>query len=343
MKPMNDKAIDTFNDKDFSAESKLLIKELGESPYRKFNTAFTLMALLPFLATFYLLVSKLFTLEVLRGEVGFILFISLAISLCGYWVGYTIISEIFNALIRMTVKARHSDHLKSLLVASVSHEFKNPLSSLKLCLFDMADGLTQNLNEEQKEMLFCCNEIVDRLSRLVNDLLDIYKIEAGIVDINRKLCNVAYLVEKQIKEMEVNLNQKNIKLTKEFKGNNIAWADEDKILRVINNLLSNAIKYTPPDGSIVVRIKESDGFIKLDFQDNGAGIPLDQMGKIFNKFEKMDLDKKGGTGLGLAISKDIIELHNGKIIVESKPGIGSKFTVFLPQDLRQASITEKPR
>lgn len=340
---MNKKNTGPIDEKNFAAESKLLIQELGESPYRKFNIAFALMALLPFLATFYLLVSKLFTLEILRGEVGFILFISLAISLCGYWVGYTIIREIFNALIRMTLKARHSDRLKSTLVASVSHEFKNPLSSLKLCLFDMADSTTQNLNDEQKEMLSCCNEIVDRLNRLVNDLLDIYKIEAGIVDINRKLCNVAYLVEKQIKEVEANLSQKKINVTKEIKGNNIAWLDEDKTMRVINNLLSNAIKYTPDGGNIIVRVSESDGLIKLEVQDNGIGIPPDKIERIFNKFEGVGLDKEKGIGLGLAISKDIIELHNGKIVVESNPRMGSKFTVLLPQDLRQTGIAEKPR
>jgi len=318
-------------------EVKLFLQEFDEKPYHKFNIAFSLMALLPILVTFYIIVNKLFSLEFLRGNVGLILFISIFISICGYLIGYKIISDMLKKIIFYAAKAKRADQLKSILIASVSHEFKNPLGALKLCLFDMTDGLVDQMNHTQKEMLSRCNNIIDRLNRLVNDLLDVYKIEAGMITINRKLCNLPVLLERQIKEFENILvkNQIKLNLIKENESKYLSiWADEDKIVLVINNLLSNAVKYTPLHGLITVKINQVDEFVRLEFQDSGKGIPSDKLEKIFDKFKKVDISKEG-TGLGLAISKDIVELHGGKIWAESKLEAGSRFIVLLPRSLRQ--------
>lgn len=316
-------------------EFKAVLAESEVNPYRKFNIAFSLMSVMPFLVFFYLLVAKLFTFTILVGNTGFLLFISIVISLGGFGVGYSLMRNILNRLIFYAAKAKHGDQLKSKFVATVSHEFKNPLSIINLNLFNIKNGLLGQINEEQRKIIDACQGIIERLNHLISDILDLHKIEAGMLQTNRKICNIIELVEKGIREFEVMLNKKRIRLVKETAEDNIQiWADEDKIIQVINNLLSNAIKYTPENGSITLRAYKYDGFVRLEFHDSAESIPSDKLDKIFDKFQRLNLAKEG-TGLGLSISKDIIELHRGRIWAESQPHIGNRFIVVLPRDLRQ--------
>lgn len=313
----------------------VVLQELEENPYRKFKIAFSLMSIIPFLVFFYLLVSRLFTMEILASDIGIVLFIAIFISLCGFFVGYSVIKNILNKIVLYAVQAKHSDQLKSTFVASVSHELKNPLSAIKTNLFNVMQGLVGSVNEEQKRILQLCDNIIERMKYLVNDLLDLHKIEAGMVDIKRKLCNLLEVLEKQIKEFEIMLNKKRIKFIKEILDKDLSvWADEDKITLVVNNLLSNAIKYTPEGGNVTLKICPADGLVRLEFINSGEHIPPDKLEKIFDKFERLDYTKEG-TGLGLAITKDIVELHKGKIWAENVPEQGNKFVVVLPCDLRR--------
>jgi two-component system sensor histidine kinase VicK len=158
-----------------------------------------------------------------------------------------------------------------------------------------------------------------------------------MVDVRRRLCNLKEISEKQIKEFEVLLKNKNIRLNEESLGKDLfVWADEDKLTQVINNLLSNAIKFTPEGGAVTLRIYPAEKFVRIECIDTGPGISLDKLDKLFNKFERLDATKEG-TGLGLTITKDIVEMHKGKIWAESKLGEGSKFIVILPCDLRRIS------
>lgn len=312
----------------------LVLQELKENPYHKFNLAFCLMSIIPFLVFFYLLITKLFTINILIGNIGLMLFISIFISLCGFVFGYNIIKNILNRIIFYAAQAKHSDQLKSTFVASVSHELKNPLSVIKTNLFNILEGLLGQINDEQKKILQLCHNVIERMSRLINDLLDLHKIEAGMTEIRRKLCNLVEILERQLKEFEILFNKKCIKLIKEISSKDLSvWADEDKIIQVINNLLSNALKYTPEEGNVTLKIYPADGYVRLEFLDSAPNIPPDKLKKIFDKFERLDITKEG-TGLGLAITKDIVELHKGRIWAESQVGVGNKFVVILPRDLR---------
>lgn len=315
-------------------DNSLVLQELKENPYRQFKVAFSLMSIIPFLVFFYLLVTRLFTIDILIGNIGFLLFISILLSVCGFYIGYNIIKNILNKIVFYAAQAKHSDQLKSTFVAIVSHELKNPLSTIKSSLDNILDGLAGQINENQKNIIELCHSVINRMNELITELLDLHKIEAGMIEIKRSLCNLLEIFERQIKELEIALNKKRIKLIKEFSGKDFSiWADQDKIMQVINNLLSNAIKYTPEEGLVTLKIFPSDGCLRLEFLDTGPGIPEDKLNKIFNKFERVDTTKEG-TGLGLSISKDIVEMHKGKIWVESQAGKGSKFIVVLPCDLR---------
>ncbi len=314
---------------------RLVLQELEENPYRKFNFAFSLMSIIPFLVFVYILATRLFNFSIFIGDIGLTLLISIIISLCGFCVGYAIIKNILNMLIHYAAQAKHSDQLKSTFVATVSHELKNPLAIIKAGLDNLLSSLPVGTNEEQKKIIAICHDVIARMSRLINDLLDLHKIEAGMVEMKRGLCNFVELVERQIKEFEIILNEKGIKLIKEISDQDLSlWADEDKIMQVINNLLSNAIKYTPEGGLVTLKVYPHEEFVRLECVDTGPGIPADQINRLFNKFERLNIAKEG-TGLGLAITKDIVEMHRGRIWAESKPGEGSRFIVILPCDLRQ--------
>lgn len=316
-------------------DHKLVLQELKENPYKKLNIAFSLMVIVPFLVFLYLLTNRLFSFNILVGNIGLILFLSFFISLCGFYIGFSILKNIFNKILSYAAQAKHSDQLKSTFVATVSHELKNPLASIKINIYNIFAGFIGQVNEEQKNVLGLCQSTVERMARLVNGLLDLHKIEAGVIDVRRKKINLVEVSIRQIKEVQACAEKKNIKIIKEFLDDVSVWGDEDKLSQAIVNLLSNGIKFTPENGMVTLKIYLDDKFVKLECSDTGLGIPDDQISALFNKFERLNSTKEG-TGLGLAITKDIVEMHRGKVLVESQVGKGSKFIIVLPSDLRVA-------
>jgi signal transduction histidine kinase len=316
--------------KEGDGQVKLVMQELKENPYRNFEIAFSLMSIIPFLVFLYLLVSRLFTFEILIGDIGLVIFICITLSLCGFFLGYNIIKRSLNRIVFYAAKAKRSDQLKSKFVSTVSHDLRNPLFVLDANVTDMEDGSLGIINEKQKEVMGTCKDVVDRMSKLTNDLLDLYKIEAGMVKLSKKPLSLTDMEETQLKEQEIIINKKRINLIKEIEQTGLSFkGDENMIAQVISNILSNAIKFTPENGIIAVRAFPSSGFVRMEFTDSGKGIPPDKLDRIFDKFERLDTDKKG-SGLGLAIAKDIVELHKGKIWAESPSEQGNTFIIVLP-------------
>lgn len=315
-------------------DQNLVMQELKGNPYSKLNMAFSLMVIVPFLVFFYLLTSKLFTLNILIGNTGFVLGTSLFISLCGFYLVYSIVRNVFNKILAYAEQAKHSDKLKSTFVATVSHELKNPLASIKVNIYNVFSGFIGQVNEEQKNVLENCQSTIERMVRLVNGLLDLHKIEAGVVDSKRSNFNLVKILEKQVKDLQIIADKKNINIVKEFLNENLSiWGDEDKLSQAVINLLDNGIKFTPENGTVTLKTYPDDKFIRIECIDVGLGISDDKIGLLFNKFERLNSTEEG-TGLGLAITKDIVEMHGGKVLVESQVGKGSKFTIILPHDLR---------
>ena len=326
-----------INKKDCESEGglRLVPQELDDNPYKKFNMAFALMSIIPFLVFVYIIASRLFTLNIFCSDIGLIVFMSMAVSFLGFYTGYRILKSIITKIIYYAAKAKHSDQTKSEFVVSVAHELKNPLTAVKVALSNLRDGILGPISDGQRRAIEISQGVIDRMSRLINDILDIHKIEAGKVEISRKFCSIPEILEKQTKEFELIAEKKHIKMAKDISGADLRiWADEDKIARVINNLLSNAIKYTPEYGFIKMSTYRSDGFIRMEVEDTAAAIPHDDLEKIFDKFNRLESSAEG-TGLGLAIAKDIVGMHKGEIWAESRPEKGNKFIVMLPSDLRK--------
>lgn len=233
-------------------------------------------------------------------------------------------------------RLKEMDRRKSDFVANVSHEFKNPLSVIKESLGLVAGGLAGSINAEQKKILETGARNIERLIRLVTDLLDLAKIESGKIGMRRERFDIASLTNEILNTYETDISKNRLILKKDIAGDiGPIWADRDKISQVIINLLNNAIKYTPGGGSVTIKLERAGEEVRFEISDTGPGIAKEDFIKIFDKFERVTTEKYEGTGLGLPIAKDIVELHKGNIMVESEIGKGSKFIFTLPLDLRR--------
>lgn len=260
----------------------------------------------------------------------------------GKVVGVSTIARDITERVKMTKaleeaneKLKELDKRKSTFVAHVSHEFKNPLAVIRESLSIVLEGITGEINSKQKEILESGKKNIERLIRLVTDLLDLSKIEAGKMELRREEIDIGPMTNYILSTYEKEFSKKELSLKKDIAGDiGFLWADKDKIEEVIVNLLSNAIKYTPAGGSVSVKLREDKSQIRFEISDTGPGIAKENIDKLFDKFERITVEKQEGTGLGLSISKDIIELHRGRIWVESEVGKGSAFIFTLPRDLR---------
>jgi len=226
--------------------------------------------------------------------------------------------------------------------SAVSHELRTPLTAIKESVRLVHTEASGRLNDEQKELLDIARRNVDRLARLVNDVLDFQKLEAGKMDVNLCQNNINEVVTEVAETMTSLAKGKGLGLITNLDDSVPASTfDRDRITQVLTNLLSNAIIFTE-QGSITVTATKKNNFIQVSIQDTGTGIEEEDVPKLFQEFEQIrDKDRQtGGTGLGLAISKQIIEQHNGKIWAESKPGEGTTFYFLLPIKERRADRRE---
>jgi two-component system phosphate regulon sensor histidine kinase PhoR len=207
----------------------------------------------------------------------------------------------------------------------------------------LLDGVAGEINDEQKNFLNIAKRNVDRLTLLINDVLDFQKLDAGKMRVNIQENDINEVVGEVQKTMLPSANKKGIDILLELDDNlPKARFDRDKITQVLTNLINNAIKFTAEQGEVSVCVQQQDEELVIRVSDTGMGIPKDALPKIFDRFYRVHRPGKQiqGTGLGLAIVKKIVLMHGGRIEVESEVDKGTTFTVFLP--LAAKSIPEVP-
>lgn len=249
----------------------------------------------------------------------------------------TLKNEVYMATKELVEKNKELERmaqLKSDFVSNVSHELRTPLTSIKGYSKLLLEGRLGEVPEKQVQCLKIILEETDRLTRLINEILDLAKLEKGKVKFKKEKINLEEVAQKVIETLTTLADDKDIKIHFISTGKifNIA-ASQDLIKQVFFNLIGNAIKFTPKNGSIYVYIDNADNEIKVTIKDTGIGIKKEIVPKIFDKFFQVDSSmtrEHGGTGLGLPISKHIIDAHKGKIFVESEVGKGSSFIFTLP-------------
>ena len=227
---------------------------------------------------------------------------------------------------------REVERLKQEFLSMVSHDLRTPLNSIQAFFELVADGIYGDLNEAGSKKVSLLEAEVGRLMRLIQQLLDLDRLQSGAVKLSIQNLEVASLVEASVNSVRSLADSRGIEI--EVLGSPLSVkADADKIIQVLVNLLSNAIKFSPDYSTITVSAVRQGSQAIFKVLDRGRGIPVEAQSVIFERFKqvrKSDATRKGGTGLGLAICRTIIEQHGGKIGVESQEGAGSTFWFKLP-------------
>ncbi len=242
------------------------------------------------------------------------------------------LSDLGNALNSMAQSLSALEYSRRSFVANVSHELKTPMTSIGGFIDGILDG-TISAGEEEKYLKIVSNE-VKRLARLVSSMLNLSKIEAGELSLNLKKTDISALIFNTLLSFEQSINQKSIEITGlDSMSNLIVNIDKDLINQVVYNLVDNAVKFTDNGGYIDVRANQNDSFTTVIIKNSGAGVPAEEIERIFERFYKVDksrsLDTKS-TGLGLYIVKSIIEMHGGTIEAHSELGKYTEFVFTLP-------------
>jgi signal transduction histidine kinase len=245
--------------------------------------------------------------------------------------------ELATALAQLDQKSREleaASHHKSEFLANMSHELRTPLNAISGFSQVLRKGLVGEINEKQAEYLDDVLTASRHLLSLIDDVLDLAKVEAGQIELRVAPFSLFDALEggAVVVRERATMGEVRVSVTSD-PGITTVIGDERRIRQVIFNLLSNAVKFTPAGGEVSISAARVDGEIRVSVRDTGPGIPPEDQERIFQEFQQAEAGKeqREGTGLGLALSKRLVELHDGRIWVDSKPGIGSTFTFTLPQ------------
>ncbi|MBI3330504.1 MAG: hybrid sensor histidine kinase/response regulator, partial [Candidatus Omnitrophica bacterium] len=238
--------------------------------------------------------------------------------------------------IRYAIERQRVERLKDEFVNTVSHELRTPLSTIQEFTGILFDQIPGPLTAEQREYLTIIRSNIERLTRMIDNLLDMAKIDAGHAVLRKSVTEVAPLIQQTVQSLGPIAKHKGIELEVRVPDELPSlYADADKVTQVLVNLLSNAIKFTPGPGRVTVSVSEGESDLAFSVADTGVGIAEGDVPKLFEKFSRVHQasgdEATRGTGLGLAISKRLVELHGGTIGVTSRPGQGSAFTFMLPK------------
>lgn len=232
----------------------------------------------------------------------------------------------------MALRLKKLDDMKSEFISVVSHELRTPLTSMKEAANLLLEGLTGPLIEKQRRLVEIMDQGIKRLLRTVTELLEMSRIESGMVELQKDMLDMNTIVASFISEFKPLSDTNGVELKISYLDSE-GWvlADKNKILQVLTNLTHNAIKYSPEGSSVEIRIRNTDRNIVTEIEDHGKGIPEEDLPRVFEKFYQSRYTRgHGGIGLGLAISKGIIQAHGGKMYVQSNVGQGSVFSFSLP-------------
>src|SRR5437867_637791 len=231
----------------------------------------------------------------------------------------------------MASQLRQMEETKAEFFASVSHELRSPLTSIHGAIDLLRDGAPGPLTERQGRLTDIIGQSSERLLRLVNQILEMSRLRAGLVELDRGPLDFAWLVDSAVEEIHPQAEAAGITLERERFGSHFAYlGDTERLHQVVVNLGANAIRFTPRGGHVVVRLIDTGPELELQVEDTGVGIPADALPHIFDPYRQAHRER-GGTGLGLAIVRGIVDAHGGRVTAESREGKGSRFTVLLPR------------
>jgi two-component system sensor histidine kinase GlrK len=244
------------------------------------------------------------------------------------------IAELARAFNLMSSRLKDLDNMKSEFFATMSHELRTPLTSIKEGIGLLLEGVGGTVTDKQRRLLRILAEESDRLIRLVNSLMDLSKMEEGMMTYNVEPSSLASVIQRAVTEIGPLAEAKRIKIeAKVAKQMPLVKMDPDRILQALRNLVGNAVKFTPEGGWVTLSAEQKNGSVEVSVTDTGPGISAEDLPMIFDKYRQGNSSSSymlRGTGLGLAIVKHIITSHGGHVWVESEAGEGSSFIFVLP-------------
>jgi two-component system, NtrC family, sensor histidine kinase KinB len=236
-------------------------------------------------------------------------------------------------------RLRRFDELRNDVVATVAHEFRTPLTSLRMAIHLCVDGAVGPLSEKQADLLSAAREDCERLQGIVEDLLDLSRIQAGRIELHTRPMLSTSLLQQAVDAHRALAADKGIELAVgKLTVDRQVLADPDRVQLVIGNLVQNAIRYTPPAGSVELRAAPDGDALRFEVSDTGPGVAAEHLPRLFDRFYRVPGAPAGGAGLGLYICKEIVEAHGGRVGVESDVGRGSIFWFTLPLARANAEV-----
>jgi two-component system sensor histidine kinase GlrK len=246
------------------------------------------------------------------------------------------IASLADSFNRMAERLREVDRLKEEFFSHISHELRTPLTAVREAVHLLQDGVPGPLEPRQARLVDIIGGNTERVLRLVNQILDLSKLQAGLLGLDRRPVDLPRVVQRALEQVRPHADARGLVL--ESNGTGIAGAvigDEERLLQVVLNLIGNAIRFTPTGGAVRLHVSEGSDDVELSVEDTGPGIAPDALPRIFDRYWQAR-GTRGGSGLGLAIVKSIVELHGGRVRAESVDGQGSRFVVQLPRLERAA-------
>jgi two-component system, NtrC family, sensor histidine kinase KinB len=242
----------------------------------------------------------------------------------GAVTGATVVLQDVTRLVRF-------DELKNDLVATVAHEFRTPLTSLRMAIHMCAEEAAGPLTAQQADLMAAARQDCERLQGIVDDILDLSRIQAGRIELHARAVDPVALLEQAVQEAGPAARAGGVELSVEAPVQALELqADPERIGVVLANLLGNAVRHTPPGGRVVARVQQAGDGARFEVQDTGQGIPVQYQERIFERFFQVPGSKRGGVGLGLHISREVVQAHGGKMGATSEVGKGSTFWFTLP-------------
>ncbi len=234
-------------------------------------------------------------------------------------------------ILQDVTRLKRFDELKNDLVATVAHEFRTPLTSLRMAIHLLAEETVGSLTEKQADLLQAARQDCERLQGIVDDLLDLSSIQSGRLELQVRAVSASELLDKVVDSQQFAAEQKGLHLQTSIAPDvDRVELDAERIGLVLGNLLGNAIRHTPRGGRVDIHVGRANGWTRFEVTDTGEGIPHEFHKRLFEKFFRVPGNKSGGAGLGLSISREIVEAHGGEMGVNSKPGQGSQFWFTVP-------------
>jgi len=240
------------------------------------------------------------------------------------------LNELIVAVNHLADSLGKQESLRKQLTADVAHELRTPLTSIGTHIEAMLEGVWEPTNER----LQSCHDEILRIGKIIQDLENLAKVESENLKLDKSQIDLTELSEKAVGNFAADIDKKNLKISI-YGASSAIYADQNRISQVLINLISNAVKYTPENGVIKILISEDKQFARLSVNDNGIGIPQDELPYVFERFYRADKSRNrmtGGSGIGLAIVKSIVTAHGGSVAAESHLNEGSCFVVKLPKN-----------